>query len=836
MEEAVKRIEDSGEPRATPGHAWRAVALLPPLLAGVVVGCAAAVPAGEGRPGAGAGRAEVLVLSPDSGGFLAFSYLLAADLAERLGDDTEVRLVTRTRDGDAISGSMDILDAMARRTEGPVHYLGLTQSDVAYHFRHGGHPMMEVPHAGRDRVAALAKVFPERLLLYSSVPAPPGMDHRWELDDYQARWEALYLGEVGSGTLITAYNVFPILSARPIGSPPAGLRQLRRFPPTGGSPGERFGAALVTSNERDRIAALLASRGGTLIPLSTSQQRHLVSVYSQVYRARRGNGGGGGDPPALEIPALLVADRALPEAVAAAVSDFLDELDREPRRLAVRAADAGDLPAGLDAVDFENLFAAVAAYREERFRDLILPPHRSLVELPKANYLAPLLVAAGCLLALLALLGSCRREVRGGAEWLKMPRGLVFGVALALAVGWFHVCLAMVMWIERGAYLAYRVEVPSPFVERGYLDLLPALVHYTASGFSMHDLIPKAYAAQLVWLSIPFVLLLTMIGGSVHLVVPPIVEFLGKTLKGEKTLQNHDHVVLVHWHPYAGHVVRQLEEHARLEGRQRQRFLVVTPDRSALGLPSVEERVDKQLGPYGVYTLGAGASPKDRIRITVLERDPRSEDALTQAGVAQAQLVIVFPAPGHPEPDSVTAILLLRLQQAFAAVGERGRPKVLVWAQDPANVPLLMDERFGASDVCSMEWAWRVLCQATYVDAVSNVYRRLMIDTADSEELYELVLPVGCRPRTFAELLARVWEYNAAKAQKLEGIDKRNVVSLVGLARSDDPRKERIELCPEPQSKVYAGDRLLIITYQLDPGTRERLLDHLVQPARESAA
>lgn len=807
------------------------------LVLAAAVGCA--IQTGTDEPSGTSEVNEVLVLSPEGGGFHAFSHLLASELEARLGGDFRVRLLTQTRDGDAISGSMDILDAMARRTEGPAHYVGLSQSDVAYHFRYGGHPIYEVPHVHRERLAVLAKTFPETLHLFSSVSLPAEDGRRWEFDDYQALWRSLYLGEVGSGTLITAYNVFPILSSRPIGAPGPDLRQHRLFPPAAtpagrdAAGGERFGAVLVSSHSPDRITGLRDREGGSLISLTSSQHRHLVSVYSAFYRAGRpreavsGGASGAERTLTLEIPALLVADRDLPEEVATAARDFLAQMDRDPRRIAAQAA-ATEFPTGLDEADFANLFVAMKVYRNERFTDLILPPHRSLLELADANFVVPLLLALVCLVVLVLLLGSCLRSSRAGLQWLEMPRKLVFGAALTLMLVWFHLCLAAVMVLERRAYMRYDVDSPSLFIERSYVDLVPGLIHYTASGFSVQELVPKDYAAQLIWLSIPFVIALSVLGGTVHVAVPPIVGYLGRYIKGEKALPTTDHVVILHWHPYAAQVIRQLAEHARLEGHTAPSFLVVCPNRETVEIPLVGERSDSSLGPYTIHATTGGADGSELIEVAVLAGDPRSEEALVRAGVPRARLVFVFPAPAHPEPDSVTAIILLRLQQVIPASGEgSARPKVLVWAADPANVPLLMDERLGANDVCSMEWAWRVLCQSTYVDSVSNVYRRLMVDTIDTEELYELVLPDAWRPRTFAELLARVWEYNAEKAETLVEIGKRNVVSLVGLAKREDPRKQDIELCPDPQRLVRPGDRLLIITYKFDRPARDHLLGYL---------
>jgi hypothetical protein len=347
----------------------------------------------------------------------------------------------------------------------------------------------------------------------------------------------------------------------------------------------------------------------------------------------------------------------------------------------------------------------------------------------------------------------------------------------------------------------------------------------------MQDLIPKAYVAQLVWLSIPFVLALSVLGGTMHLAVPPVVRYLGRVLKGEVPLKTTGHILILHWHQYAIHVVRQLDEHARLEGREAQSFVVFSPNRSAIEIPVTGERSDTALGHYTIHKTTSSGEESRVIEVAVLERDPRTEGSLQLSALARARFVIVFPVPDHPEPDSVTVILLLRMQQLLAGQESATRPKILVWAQDPANVPLLMDERLGADDVCSMEWAWRVLCQSTYVDSVSNVYRRLMEDTFDTEELYELVLPDAWQARTFATLLRQVWEYNANQAAMLAEIGKRNVVSLVGVARRDDPRKKDIELCPDPGRAVQGGERLLIITYQFDDATRMRLLSHLSEAA-----
>lgn len=813
---------------------WSPILLLPTL---TLIAGACAV--GAARPGAPeTPGSEIVVLSPEGGAYHAFSRMLASELESRLDGEHAVRLVTSTR-GDAISGSMDVLDSMARRSEGSVHYLGLSQSDVAYHFRYGGHPMYEVPHAHRERLAALAKVFPEKLYLYSSAAPPQLVSGSAEFDDFQPLWTSLFLGEVGSGTLITTYNVFPILSGRPLGAPPPGLRQHRRLPTVGrvapavGTTRDALGAVFVASPSSNPVAELLHRRGGQLVSLTSSQQRHLVSVYSSFYRAGTigespGAAGAAADEPVLtiEIPALLVADRALPEGAARAVFAFLAELDG-----AVPSADsplatrhAGAAP---DGASLRELIAATAGYAGERFTDLILPAHRTLVDLPVANFVPPLLLAVVFFVLLVVLLRGCVASGRSGMAWLELPRMLVFGAVLALMLLWFHACLAVVMVLERRAYLTYEIEDPSLFIRRDYLDLLPGLMHYMASGFSMQELVPQAYVAQLVWLSIPFVIALSVLGGTMHMAVPPMARYLSKTLKGEVTLQTEDHVLIVHWHRHAIHVVRQLDEHALLEGREAPHFLVVAPDGSVVEVPAVAERTDARLGRYSTRATTVGGVEPRRIEIAVLERDPRAEGTLELAGLARARFVILFPLPGHSEPDSVTVMLLLRMQQALAAAPAASRPKILVWAQDPASVPLLMDDRLGADDVCSTEWAWRVLCQATYVDSVSNVYRRLMVDTVDSEELYELVLPADWTPRSFSALLSQVWAYNAAKAETLAENGKRNVVSLVGVAARGDRRKRDIELCPDPQRTVEAGDRLLIITFKLDGATQARLLDHL---------
>jgi hypothetical protein len=658
---------------------------------------------------------QIVVLSPEGGGYHAFSQLLAHDLTARLGGEYSVRLVTSTRDGDVISGSMDVLDAMARNTEGQVHYLGLSQSDVAYHFRYGGHPMYEVPHPHRERLSALAKLFPETLTLYSSAaPTDEGVE-QWEFDDYQSLWQSLYLGELGSGTLITTYNVFPIISSRPLGTPPPGLRQHRKAPPPvdareqPAGPPSHFGASFVSSQWNSPATALLGGRGGTLISLSSSQQRHLVSVYAAFYRASRfrdrqtltkGTDAGGG--LSIEIPALLVADRALPEVVARAVFALLGDLDRDPDTFVKRLSSSGEGQPTIEAAALRNLIAAINEYRGERYLDLILPAHRTLLALPPTNFLPPLVVAVICLLLLIVLLRSCVRRSLSGFAWLQMPRSLVVGVALTLTLLWFHACLAIVMILERRAYLTYEIDTASLFIQRSYVDLLPGLMHYTASGFSMQDLIPRAYVAQLVWLSIPFILALSVLGGTMHLAVPPVVRYLGRVLKGEVPLKTTGHILILHWHQYAIHVVRQLDEHTRLEGREAQSYVVFSPKRSAVEIPVTSERSDTALGHYTIHKTTSSGEESRVIEVAVLERDPRTEGSLQLSALARARFVIVFPVPDHPEPDSVTVILLLRMQQLLAGQEIATRPKILVWAQDPAKrAPL--DGRTARSRRCVLD-------------------------------------------------------------------------------------------------------------------------------------
>lgn len=184
---------------------------------------------------------------------------------------------------------------------------------------------------------------------------------------------------------------------------------------------------------------------------------------------------------------------------------------------------------------------------------------------------------------------------------------------------------------------------------------------------------------------------------------------------------------------------------------------------------------------------------------------------LQASAPSRADRIIVFPKASHPEPDSISVLTVLKLQ---AMLGGDRETRLIVWCADARNVDVFLDPRFHLTDVCSTEWAWRIVCQATRVQHVSNIYRHLMTSSAESNEFYEYRICEGCPPMTFGEAQEAFLRYNADASTEVSGGGGTcNTLLLVGFVKADDERRERIRLNPSAEEMLESDDVLIFLTY-----------------------
>lgn len=847
--------------RALPGPALALV-----LLAG---GCAE--PEGS--------RPSIRCLHATGEHYRAFAWLLCSHLERTLGHAYEISLQGDLGDGHHLTGAMDIIDTIARHEEENSFKLGLTQSDVAHYFRHGGHPLYEFPHIRRDRVVALARVFPEYLHVYSSVaPVPePGASEASRsavlLDDLERSWQTLYLGALGSGTLITSVNVLPVLAERPLHPPPGDLTQRHELLPQAGAEAsvEPWGGTYVSGVPAKRIEALLSEQGGTLLSLKPAQQRHLHSVFSMLYRdgelVYETPGGATVRARAVEVPALLVSSARLPRDVALAVRELIERPGESAEHAIGRDRIAIDPPEGLDPATVQQVVDSMAAYERERDTDLLLPAHRRIGVLHTENYRWPLAILLASIACLIPGVRLLHRSWRRGSGWLELPVWTSLGVAASFAFAWLSFAVLAVLWLEYGAFITYKVDRASPFLTEPFGDLVPRILYYVASGFSYDAIFPASWIAQMFWLSIPLALVFSALAGMVRALLPKIVELIGRARERRSKMALKGHIVLCNWHPHAEKVVRMLCDHARLEKRPAERVVVATEDPDRVEAPRLGELRHEVLGECTEFAIPppAGESEERFAKFLVVRGDPREGPVIQTLRVAQAKAVILFPHPGHVEPDSSTLLLVVKIRKEIdegVAEGAAG-PKLIAWCEDSKNADLFLNPKFGLTDVCSAEWAWRMMCQATYVDHVSDIYRRLLTSTEDTNEIYELEIPDGWQPVPFGDLQSRLAVYNRgvthgrqATAKTADGDrpilllgysrpSERNGVRRAGTPNADgasdrrtweERRDDGLHLNPDPGDRVEVGDRLLLLAFSFGEAVRERVLAGLSREETEPAS
>jgi len=727
---------------------------------------------------------------------------------------------------------MDIIDYIARHSSqaGP-HYIGLVQGDVAYYFTNGGNAFYPTPHADRRSVSSLVRAFPEYLFIYSE-DSSPGRDYATHLRS----WEALYVGSLGSGTLITASNVLPILDGNiyeptehPAIQSSSFLQALSDMEEGADDGPARWGGVTVSSGIPSRVRGRLGAGRGELLTLTESQARHIANAFSQFYSTEEKTffiNGSARRCRLVKTPALLISGKWLPKEIAEAVRDFFHTLDEDEgnRDSPALSMALAKLPSDLR----KDLLSGLAAYKGERLDQQILPQHRSVANLRTDGAYPELWILFISFAIFLALVARALRQLKASHALLGISPLVTGPMAAAFCLAWLHFCLFVVFTLEYRFYMNYGTDVVSPFIRFNYSELFPMVARHIASAFSSQDLFPANRLAQITWLSIPLMLALGGFAGTVHILMPPLFRYVKRNLQKGDDVKLENHIVVCNWHPHAENVVRQLQAQARLQGRDQPRILVITSDLDNVSLPDLGKRTDEKFGEYRLFAVpprtGEDPYTDDVMRVLAISADPKSSATLNLVRVDSADTAIIFPDSNADDPDSSTALIVLAIQQLS---GHRDKPKIIVWCADSNNVGIFLDERFRLTDVCSTEWAWRVICQATSVPHVSNVYRRLMTSSEDTNEFYELTIPDSAPEMMFGSVQQMFLEYNKECGRISRSIKRRNTVLPVGYSEKDDDRRVRIHINPEPEERVGPGDHLLLLTYKMDDRIKRKLVKRL---------
>jgi TRAP-type uncharacterized transport system substrate-binding protein len=651
-------------------------------------------------------KAAIVCLYVEDQYYYGFARLLCEYLSEESPGRYEF-----TEQGSAprigeLDGAMDVLDAIAdsaANNNKKTYYLGITQSDVAYYFFNGGHPLYLTPHKNRDRVVAIGKTFPEYLHVYSSKACS---SHVSPLDHFES-WQQLRVGRPGSGTLITYTNI-----ERVAPEITRGIEKreqdwvVRKFLPSQ----ERdirepdsnvaWGQVLVAGAPEPGIETYLGPDKGCLLELSKDLRDHLASVYSPFYSIGEVDKYREYQPEAIktiQIPALLVASKGLPREVGSKAISFLEKIDEDLSEKDSGEDGAGGFldglykrPEGMGTEANEKelwkgftpalISSAMAEYSDGgRQQDLVIPRY---VQAPRVIGWE-LLIALGALLVAVLAASRVHRDWRAH-RLLEIKGILTIGMVVAINIALFHTCLLAVRHLEYRFYLAHSVHEPSPYIKYDYYRILPKLLDRATSSFSEEDFFPESLSSQAA-MGVMSALVIASLFFFGHIAVPKLTQrYWLPFLKGRPKMDNLErHFVICNWHEHAANVIRQLDVQEKMQGRVDTLFLVLTPDLSKIALAEGNSSEGGEetgfefegLPPFHAFA-GHPSEPSD----------------LARAKVWAAKAVIVFPTCEQKEADSAdstTAITVLNIQRlveeheevrtSAATKKHRERPHVVVW-------------------------------------------------------------------------------------------------------------------------------------------------------------
>ena len=346
---------------------------------------------------------------------------------------------------------------------------------------------------------------------------------------------------------------------------------------------------------------------------------------------------------------------------------------------------------------------------------------------------------------------------------------------------WLTVALAMLSLFIGGTYYSYlqerKVSTDVTFYDELENSTIVILGEYPEK--------PKTAPARLVQL-ILFVMGVLLFGSVVGFVSSRLVT--SALLKKGKRKMRKNHFIICNWNDNAPRVIQQL-----LKSQPGRDIVVVTTDDVGL---------DK--------TIGVDGDEMDQIHLERL--DPTSHDNMLKLGACDAKSVIILADPKTDDPDAKTALIALavkHLEQASDTSHDTVKDiHVIAEALHPDRERHLIEA--GADEVvCSKDYAAGIIAQSANFTKMSNIYKRLLTYTSDTNELYYVSdYPPDFLGKEFAELQNLVAK--TATAQ-------RSPILLMGVRRPSKNEKEddRIFLNPKKGDcdKLENGDELIVMAY-----------------------
>ena len=349
--------------------------------------------------------------------------------------------------------------------------------------------------------------------------------------------------------------------------------------------------------------------------------------------------------------------------------------------------------------------------------------------------------------------------------WRKLPGGRHPFVRLLALISAVWGIGTVLLWLAERRPDSVFESIPSTFWN---------ITVYLFSGLDAGE--PETTAGRVI-----VALVLILSAGVVAILTAEIASFLVERRLGKgwkmPSPKLTKHIVICNWNDKGIPIIEEL--HADVV-RQKHPIVIVSENVEASDLPENEDKPEYE----GVYFI---------------KGDPANETILKRASVQHALSVVILAEPEAGNLADAKSILIAMAVDRLRQQVEDG-PWICVEGVAAQNVEHL--ERAGADEIISAsEFAMLLLSQSARFQGLAEVYRRLLTNTEETNEVYIVPIPPAYINKTFPELAGDL----------LHKRDTPNPAILIGVKTKDgifvNPRSKQVKPLAE-------GDQAIVIAFE----------------------
>ncbi len=334
-----------------------------------------------------------------------------------------------------------------------------------------------------------------------------------------------------------------------------------------------------------------------------------------------------------------------------------------------------------------------------------------------------------------------------------------------------------VIWLFGASILLFTEGRSNPEFDTLYKSFWNIAV-YLFSGLDSG--VPVTIAGRIIT-----TVILVLSAGVVAVFTAAIASFLiEKRLRGKMKMPSYelrDHIIICNWNEMGIPLIEQL--HADIV-RNKRPVVIISENHEAADFPDEDDNAVFE----NVYLIKGG---------------PTSEAVLKRANIQNVFSVIILADRTQKElADAKSILTCLNIRRTCEKLGSQRDIHICAQGVDLSNVDHL--EQAGAEEiVCSEDFGMRLLAHSALSHNLSNVYRRLLTISGDSNEIYQISIPDAFIGKSFSDLYQHTYRTRSAE----------NPLLLLGINSAGD-----IRINPRPNNgNIIKKDDLAIVVAWEEP-------------------